>query len=57
MEKKLFEIKEVLEIIPMSRAGLYKAAKDSKIPTRRIGQRIFIPSWWIRELVEEKPSE
>ena len=52
-EKKLYELPEVLDIVPMSRAGLYKAAKEGKIPTVKIGRRIFIPAWYIDKITSE----
>lgn len=39
----------------MSRAGLYLAAAEGKIPVVKVGRRIFIPAWAIKELTE-KPS-
>ena len=55
-EKKLYSIKEALEIIPCSPAGLWKACKEGKIPSVRVAGRIFVPSWFINELVN-KPVE
>lgn len=52
-EKKLYELPEVLDIVPMSRAGLYKAAKEGKIPVVKIGRRIFIPAWYIDKITSE----
>jgi len=52
-EKKLYSLPEALEIIPMSRAGLYAAVSKGKIESVRIGTRIFIPAWAIAELTEK----
>lgn len=53
--KKLYEISEVHAqgLIPMSLGGLYKAAKDGTIPSKKIGKRVFIPSWYIDQLLNE----
>lgn len=62
--RSLYELPSLLSInggpIPMSRAGLYAAAANRKIPTVRIGRRIFVPAWYIRQLLlppEELSSE
>lgn len=54
--KKLYDLNEALEIIPMSKAGLYLACSQGKIATVRIGKRIFIPAWFIDQLLQ-KPSD
>jgi len=51
--KKLYDLEEVRGIIPMSKAGIYKACAEGKIPTRKIGKRIFVPSWYIEKLLNE----
>lgn len=56
-EKKLYELVELLSEnggpFPLSRAGLYKACATGKIPTVRVGRRIFIPAWWVDELLSK----
>lgn len=54
--KKLYEIQEVMQFIPMSTAGIYKACAEGKIPTVKVGRRVFIPSWYIDKILSE-PSE
>ncbi|WP_312422557.1 hypothetical protein [Anaerospora hongkongensis] len=54
--KKLYELPEVLEIIPMSKAGLYLACSRGDIPTVKVGRRVFIPSWYIDKILGE-PGE
>ena len=56
--KKLYEISEVHSqgLIPMSLGGLYKAVKEKKIPSQKIGKRIFIPAWFIDKLTT-KPTD
>ncbi|MDR3562099.1 MAG: hypothetical protein P4N59_11785 [Negativicutes bacterium] len=51
MNKKLYEIDEILEIIPMSRAGIYLAVKKGNVPSVRVGGRVFIPAWYVDKLV------
>lgn len=58
--KKLYELPELLKEnggpIPMSRAGIYLAAKKGEIPSVHIGKRKFVPSWFVDKLLE-KPGE
>jgi len=53
--KKLYDLQELLAVnggpIPMSRAGLYSAVSKGIIPSVCIGQRRFIPSWYIDQLL------
>lgn len=53
MEKKLYTVKEALKIVPFSIAGIYKACAEGKIPTVKVGRRIFIPSYYIEKLISE----
>jgi len=52
-EKKLYTIEEALTIIPMSKAGIYKACSEGKIPCVKVGKRIFISSWFIEKILNE----
>lgn len=54
--KKLYGLSEVLNFIPMSKAGIYKACSEGKIPTVKVGRRVFIPSWYIDKILGE-PGE
>lgn len=58
--KKLYELSELLKEnggpIPMSRAGIYLAVKKGEIPSVHIGNRIFVP-WWFLDKLLEKPGE
>ena len=57
LEKKLYDLKEVRQIIPgISQASLYNACKRGEIPSVRIGGRIFIPAWWVKKVTHE-PDE
>lgn len=49
-EKKLYDLNEALSIIPMSKAGIYKACAEGKIPCVKIGKRVFIPAWYIDQI-------
>lgn len=53
MEKKLYTVKEALKIVPFSIAGIYKACAEGKIPSVKVGKRIFIPSWYIDDLLNK----
>ena len=59
--KKLYEIKELLSInggpLPISRAGLYAAATKNLIPVVKIGRRLFVPSWYIDQLLMPPTGE
>lgn len=52
-DKKLYTIEEALEIIPLSKAGIYKACSDGKIPSIKVGRRVFIASWFIDKILNE----
>lgn len=55
MHKTLYELPELLKTnggpIPMSRAGLYLAVKNGEVPSVHIGRRVFIPSWYVDQLL------
>ena len=52
-DTKLYEIPELLKIIPCSRAHIYNMCKRGDIPTVNIGRRRFIPSWAVDKLLLE----
>ena len=54
-EKKLFTVSETLEVIPMSRSGLWQAIKRGEVPVLKIGKRVFVHGWWVDE-VTRKPA-
>ena len=60
MTKTLYEVDEILKKnggpLPMSRAGVYKAVAEGKIPSQRVGRRIFIPSYFVDRLLAD-PAE
>ena len=53
--KKLYALQELISAnggpIPLSRAGIYNAAAKKKLPTVKIGSKIFVPSWYVEELL------
>ena len=52
---KLFTVDEVLKksggILPLSRSGAYLAIRKGHIPTVKIGKRIYVPGWFLDQLV------
>ncbi|MBP2641027.1 MAG: hypothetical protein H6Q66_1978 [Firmicutes bacterium] len=53
--KKLYEPLELLKQnggpLPLSRSGIYHALKQGQIPSIHVGRRVFIPSWYIDNLL------
>ena len=45
-EKVLYSVNEVISrnggILPMSKSAIYKMIREKKIPSKRIGKRVFI---------------
>lgn len=52
MAKDFYTVKEIMQIMGISRALAYKLM-DGEIPTVRLGRKILIPGWYIRKLSEE----
>ncbi len=51
--KKLFySIKELTEILPISRSTLYAAVDKGEIPFKKIGSRILIPASYLADLTK-----
>ncbi|MEN6414249.1 MAG: helix-turn-helix domain-containing protein [Veillonellales bacterium] len=48
--KLLYSIKEIMEIIPISKSGLYAAIKKDLIPHKKIGGRVFILASFVDDL-------
>ena len=61
MENKLFTVEEALAKnggpIPLSKSGLYRALAEGQIKKVNIGRRVFIPSWFINELINKGASD
>lgn len=54
---RLRNITDLLQIVPCSRAHLYKAAREQAIPTVKIGGRIFVPQWFFDSIANTGRSE
>ena len=52
MAKEFYTVKEIMQIMGISRALAYKLM-DGEIPVIRLGRKILIPGWWVRKLAEE----
>ncbi len=52
VQEKLYTVAEVLNIIPVSRSGLYAALKRGEIASVGVGRRVLIPSWAIEKLTK-----
>ena len=52
MAKDFFTVKEIMELMGLSRAHAYKML-GSEIPVIRLGRKILIPGWFVRKLTEE----
>lgn len=55
--KRVYEVAEVLQIIPISRSSLYAACNRNEIPVKRIGKRIYILGWWVEQWLAKPPLE
>ena len=52
MAKDFFTVKEIMQIMGLSRAHAYKLL-GHEIPVIRMGRKILIPGWFIRKMSEE----
>lgn len=43
MEKRIYQISEVAEILGISKSYVYQLIKEEKIPVVKLGRRIIIP--------------
>ena len=48
--KKFFSVKEVAELLGVSRSLIYYRIRKKYIPSRRVGRRILIPSSYIMRI-------
>ena len=55
MSKDFFTVKEIMQIMGLSRSHVYKLL-GNEIPVIRLGRKILVPSWYIRKLSQE-PSK
>lgn len=56
MEKDFFTVKEIMELLGLSRSLAYKLI-GNEIPVIRLGRKILIPGWWVRKLTEEPKAK
>lgn len=50
--KLFYSIKELCDIIPLSKSALYSAVDKGTIPCKRIGNRILIPVSYVKQLAQ-----
>ena len=50
--KDFYSVREIMAILGISRAFAYKLL-DGEIPTIRLGRKILIPGYYIRQLTSE----
>lgn len=43
MEKRIYQITEIAEILGISKSYVYQLIKEEKIPVVKLGRRIIIP--------------
>ena len=53
MDKMFYSVKEVIELLGVSRSLVYKAL-DRDIPIIRLGRKILVPASYIKKLTEER---
>ncbi len=49
--KKFFSVKEVAEMLGVSRSLVYDKVCKGTIPSRRVGRRILIPASYVEEIL------
>lgn len=54
-KKVYFTLREVKDLFGdgISESSLLTMVRRGDIPSRRMMQRIFIPSWWVEQLINE----
>ena len=52
MEMQFYTVKEIMQIMGLSRAHAYKLL-GNEIPVIRMGRKILVPGWYVRKLTEE----
>lgn len=51
--KQFYRADEMAEILGLTRAGVYKMAKDGIIPHHKIGHSMFFPKSFIENMLKE----
>ena len=49
--KKFFSVKEVAEILGVSKSLIYAKICNGQIPSRRIGRRILVPASYVEKII------
>ena len=54
-QKIYYSLREVRELFGdgISETSLLTMVRRGEIPTRRMMNRIFIPQWWVQQLIDE----
>jgi excisionase family DNA binding protein len=55
-EKLAYTVKEVRDLVSISRSKIYTAIKEKDLRAVRFGQRILIPAKNLQEWIESRPS-
>lgn len=51
MERKFYRVKELVEILGISKSMVYEYVYTNRIPAKRLGRRILIPEKFVREML------
>jgi hypothetical protein len=58
---RLYALKELIVKnggpLPIGLSTLYAATKKNLIPYKRVGNRLFVPGWFIQSLLEQPTTE
>ena len=57
MEGRVKTLKEVADLLRISRGSAYEAAKRKEIPTIRIGRRLLVPSAAFEKMLSGSSAE
>lgn len=52
--KKFFSVKELAEILGVSKSLIYDKVYKKEIPVKRIGRRILIPNSYIERIIQSE---
>ena len=52
MAKEFYSVREVMALLGVGRALIYKAL-GREIPVIRLGRKLLVPGWYVRKLTEE----
>ena len=53
VNRKTYTVEEAARILGVSKATIYKAVQESKIPSIRLGRRILVPEGLLMEMLGE----